>query len=379
MKVKLEYVWIDGYKPEPNLRSKVKIVDYESIKDAVQVGKLPVWNFDGSSTNQADTGNSDRLLNPIRIYTRYNFPLKNSTVYVLCEVLNPDGSPHDTNKRAKLNEEQEDLWFGFEQEYFIREEINGTILGHKRNILKGQGEYYCGVGHNVVGRDFVEEHLDICLEYGINITGTNAEVALGQWEYQVFSKGKLKGGDDLWMSRYFLYKISEKYRYHIDIHPKPLTHGEWNGSGLHTNFSDDRMRNEGGYELFKSIFNSFGSRHEDHIKAYGSNNNLRLTGEYETQSIDKFSWGVSDRGASIRVPQETAKEWKGYVEDRRPGSNADPYKIIKEIVTSLKTAEQIYEMRDMMNKDVKIEGLSEKYGTITNDELLSEYREEEAE
>ena len=379
MKVKLEYVWIDGYKPEPNLRSKVKIVEYESIKDAVQVGKLPVWNFDGSSTNQADTGNSDRLLNPVRIYTRNNFPLKNSTVYVLCEVLNPDGTPHDTNKRAKLNEEQEDLWFGFEQEYFIREEINGTILGHKRNILKGQGEYYCGVGHNVVGRDFVEEHLDICLEYGINITGTNAEVALGQWEYQVFSKGKLKGGDDLWMSRYFLYKISEKYGYHIDIHPKPLTHGEWNGSGLHTNFSDDRMRNEGGYKFFESIFNSFSSRHENHIKAYGSNNNLRLTGEYETQSIDKFSWGISDRGASIRVPQETAKEWKGYVEDRRPGSNADPYKIIKEIVTSLKTAEQIYEMRDMMNKDVKIEGLSGKYGTITNDELLSEYREEEAE
>jgi len=379
MKVKLEYVWIDGYKPEPNLRSKVKIVEYESIKDAVQVGKLPVWNFDGSSTNQADTGNSDRLLNPVRIYTRNNFPLKNSTVYVLCEVLNPDGTPHDTNKRAKLNEEQEDLWFGFEQEYFIREEINGTILGHKRNILKGQGEYYCGVGHNVVGRDFVEEHLDMCLEYGINITGTNAEVALGQWEYQVFSKGKLKGGDDLWMSRYLLYKISEKYGYHIDIHPKPLTHGEWNGSGLHTNFSDDRMRNEGGYKFFESIFNSFSSRHENHIKAYGSNNNLRLTGEYETQSIDKFSWGISDRGASIRVPQETAKEWKGYVEDRRPGSNADPYKIIKEIVTSLKTAEQIYEMRDMMNKDVKIEGLSGKYGTITNDELLSEYREEEAE
>jgi glutamine synthetase len=379
MKVKLEYVWLDGYKPEPNLRSKVKIVDYESIKNIVQIGKLPVWNFDGSSTNQADTGNSDRLLNPVRVYTRRGFPLDNSTVYVLCEVLNPDGTPHETNKRAKLNEEEEDLWFGFEQEYFIREEINGTMLGHKRNILKGQGEYYCGVGHNVAGRDFVEEHLDMCLEYGIDITGTNAEVALGQWEYQVFSKGKLKGGDDLWMSRYFLYKISEKYGYHIDLHPKPLTHGEWNGSGLHTNFSNKRMRNKGGYEYFTAIFNSFGSRHEDHIKAYGSNNNLRLTGEYETQSIDKFSWGVSDRGASIRVPQETAKQWKGYVEDRRPGSNADPYKIIKEIVTSLITAEQIFDIRGMMNKNVKMEGLSEKYGTITNDELLSEYREEEAE
>ena len=265
MKVKLEYIWLDGYKPEPNLRSKVKIVDYESIKNVVQVGKLPVWNFDGSSTNQANIGNSDMILKPVRVYTKYGFPLENSTVYVLCEVMDSEGMPHESNMRAKLNEDEEGLWFGFEQEYFIREEINGGILGHKRNILKGQGEYYCGVGHNVVGRDFVEEHLNMCLEYGIDITGTNAEVALGQWEYQVFSKGKLKGGDDLWMSRYFLYKISEKYGYHIDIHPKPLTHGEWNGSGLHTNFSNDKMRNKGGYEYFLSIFNSFASRHEEHI------------------------------------------------------------------------------------------------------------------
>lgn len=377
MKVKLEYVWLDGYKPEPNLRSKVKIVDYESIKNVVQVGKLPVWNFDGSSTNQADTGNSDRILKPVRVYTNYGFPLENSTVYVLCEVMDSEGKPHESNMRAKLNEEEEGLWFGFEQEYFIREEINGGILGHKRNILKGQGEYYCGVGHNVVGRDFVEEHLNMCLDYGIDITGTNAEVALGQWEYQVFSKGKLKGGDDLWMSRYFLYKISEKYKYHIDIHPKPLTHGEWNGSGLHTNFSNDKMRNEGGYEYFLSIFNSFASRHEDHIKAYGSNNHLRLTGGFETQSIDKFSWGVSDRGASIRVPQDTAKEWKGYVEDRRPGSNADPYKIIREVSKSLDTAEEILEIKTNMKSNVNVSGLSEKYRTITNDELLKEYQNDD--
>jgi len=296
---------------------------------------------------------------------------------VFCEVMNPDNTSHDSNYRSKLNEEQEDLWFGFEQEYFIREEINGGILGHKRNSLKGQGEYYCGVGHNVVGRDFVEEHLNMCLEHKIDITGINAEVALGQWEYQVFSKGKLKGGDDLWMSRYFLYKISEKYGYHIELHPKPITHGEWNGSGLHTNFSNDRMRNEGGYDYFTSIFNSFGSRHQEHIVAYGSENHLRLTGNFETQSINTFSWGVSDRGASIRVPQETGKEWKGYVEDRRPGSNADPYKIIKEIVSSLKTAEEIHEVKHMMSRSVKLEGLNEKYGTISNDELLKEYREEE--
>jgi glutamine synthetase len=155
MKIKLEYVWLDGYKPEPNLRSKVKIVTYESVKNAFLDGKFPMWNFDGSSTSQAETGNSDRLLKPVRHYLPSTFPLENNTVYVLCEVLNPDGTPHESNKRAGIGENFEDLWFGFEQEYFIREEVNGNILGHKRNILKGQGEYYCGVGHNVVGREFV--------------------------------------------------------------------------------------------------------------------------------------------------------------------------------------------------------------------------------
>jgi len=374
MKIKLEYVWLDGYKPEPNLRSKVKIVEYNTVNNAFLDGNFPMWNFDGSSTNQANTGNSDRLLKPIRHYMSDIL----STVYILCEVLNPDGTPHESNKRSQITEGYEDLWFGFEQEYFIREEINGNILGHKRNILKGQGEYYCGVGHNVVGRQFVDEHLNMCLNYGIDITGINAEVALGQWEYQVLSQGKHKGGDDLWMTRYFLYKVAEKHNYHIELHPKPLTHGEWNGSGLHTNFSTDTMRFDGDEKYFMALFNAFESRHEDHIKAYGSNNNLRLTGEYETQSIDKFSWGISDRGASIRVPQDTAKEWKGYVEDRRPGSNADPYKIIREIVKSLDATKEIYEMKGMMTSFVDMDGLSGKYGTMSNEELLKEYREEES-
>jgi glutamine synthetase len=268
------------------------------------------------------------------------------------------------------------LWFGFEQEYFIYDKKNKCILGHNENNLEPQGKYYCGVGEYVAGRDFVEEHMDMCLKYGIDITGINAEVALGQWEYQVFSKGKLKAGDDLWMTRYFLYKISEKYNYGIDLHPKPIQKGEWNGSGLHTNFSTDKMRNDGNEKYFMSLFNAFEVRHEAHIKAYGSDNNLRLTGKFETQSIDKFSWGVSDRGASIRIPRDTAKNWKGYVEDRRPGSNADPYKIIKEIDISLNTTDQIYDVKIMMSKDVDMEGLNEKYGTISNDELLKEYREE---
>jgi len=373
MKIKLEYVWLDGYSPEPNLRSKVKIVDAIDIIDNVRAGKFPQWNFDGSSTNQAETGNSDRILNPIRHYMVDH----QNTIYVLCEVLNPDGTPHESNLRSKIEKNDDDLWLGFEQEYFIREGKDKPVLGHNGPI-EPQGKYYCGVGSYVVGRDFVEEHTNMCLNYGIDITGTNAEVALGQWEYQVFSKGNLKGGDDLWMSRYFLHKLSEKYGYSIELHPKPLQHGEWNGSGLHTNFSTNKMRNEGGEEYFKALFSSFETRHLEHIKEYGSSNELRLTGKFETQSIDKFTWGVSDRGASIRVPQSTADNWKGYVEDRRPASNADPYRIIYQIETSIKNAELIDEMKQKMNYKLDVNNLKGKYnGILSNDELLSEYQNDD--
>jgi glutamine synthetase len=373
MKIKLEYVWLDGYTPEPNLRSKVKIVDYEQIKNCLVLNNFPEWNFDGSSTKQAQTGSSDCILKPVRHY----FYDHTNVIYLLCEVMNSDGTPHETNTRSKLIGEQEELWFGFEQEYFIYDRKNKCILGHDENNLEPQGKYYCGVGEYVAGREFVEEHMKMCLNYGIDITGINAEVALGQWEYQVFSKGKLKAGDDLWMTRYFLHKISEKYNYSIDLHPKPIQKGEWNGSGLHTNFSNEIMRTEGGEGYFKSLFSIFNVRHEEHIKNYGSSNYLRLTGEYETQSIDKFSWGVSDRGASIRVPQSTAEHWTGYLEDRRPGSNADPYKIIYQINKSINDSETIGGIKHKMNYKLDMDNLMMDYNTLSPEELLSEYRNDE--
>ena len=329
MSTKLEYIWLDGYKPEANLRSKTKIVG-DDFKGTVE--ECPMWSYDGSSTRQADGNFSDCLLKPVKVIpdaARHNGWL------VLCEVLNPDGTPHESNYRATYND-QEDFWFGFEQEYTLVKD--GRPLGFPENggFPAPQGQYYCAVGErNVTGREIVEEHLDLCLESGLNITGINAEVMLGQWEFQVMGKGAKNASDDLWLARYLLYRVTEAYDITVEFHPKPVE-GDWNGSGLHTNFSNREMREVGGEALMKGICEAFGKVHKEHIAVYGSLNEKRLTGLHETQSIEKFSYGVSDRGASIRIPVSVpADGWKGYLEDRRPASNADPYRITARILETV--------------------------------------------
>jgi glutamine synthetase len=331
---KFEYIWLDGYTPEPNLRSKTKVINFS--KEDFTISDLPIWTFDGSSTKQAEGIDSDCLLKPVKMIKD---PQRKNGYLVLCEVLNPDDTPHESNMRSKVTDDS-NLWLGFEQEFFIYKK--GLPLGHSEVSLRPQGEYYCGIGYeNVSGRDIVEHHLDVCLSAGLNMTGINAEVALGQWEFQVMGKGTLDACDQLILSRYLLNRLSENYGVSIEYHPKPLGDTDWNGSGMHTNFSTKQMREEGGKELFDEIFRVLKSNHQKHIEVYGSDNEKRLTGKHETQSIDKFSYGVSDRGASIRIPQSTAKNgWRGYLEDRRPASNACPYKIAKQLTESLKQAQQ---------------------------------------
>lgn len=329
MSYKLEYIWLDGYTPEPSLRSKTKIVDSQpgSVDDC------PGWSFDGSSTEQAEGHSSDCLLKPVKMVTD---PARKNASLVLCEVLNADGSVHASNGRGSF-EDDSDLWLGFEQEYTIMSGFKP--LGFPTDGYPGpQGPYYCSVGvNNCVGRDLVEEALDICLEAGLSVTGINAEVMKGQWEYQLFGKGAKNACDDLWLSRYILHRTAEKYGLSIELHPKPIK-GDWNGSGMHTNFSTTPIREEGGEDMIRGICEKFKTRHEHHIAAYGSDNDQRLTGLHETQSIDKFSYDVSDRGASIRIPVGTVQNgWKGYLEDRRPASNADPYKVVREILTTLRS------------------------------------------
>ena len=330
-KFKLEYIWLDGYLPEPNLRSKTKVVD----KEPGSLADLPMWGFDGSSTQQAEGKSSDCLLKPVAMYpdsTRKNGFL------VMCEVLLPNGQPHPSNFRA-LVDDMPDLWIGFEQEYFFFDD--GHPLGFPIDGYPGpQGPYYTGVGYKNVGdiaRQIVDEHIDITLDAGIKLEGINAEVAKGQWEFQIFSEGSKKAGDDMWVARYLMVRLAEKYGLDIEFYCKPIK-GDWNGSGMHTNFSTAHMRDVGGKEYFEKLMGAFEKYRDEHIAAYGPDNHLRLTGLHETQSIDKFNYGVADRGASIRIPHSFINNgYKGYLEDRRPNSQADPYKIVSRLVKTIRT------------------------------------------
>lgn len=337
MKSKLEYVWLDGYKPTQMMRSKTLVVEGFSGK----VEDAPLWSFDGSSTLQASGNSSDCVLKPVFVC---HDPQRKNGYLVMTEVMNADGTPHASNGRATIDDDDDDFWFGFEQEYVLWDLDHHTPLGFPAPgyYPPPQGPFYCSVGAEFnIGRNIVEEHLDACIEAGLNIEGVNAEVMKGQWEYQVFAKGAKASGDQVWMARYLAERVGEKYGVRINIHPKPVK-GDWNGSGMHANFSNGAMREQGGEKLFTAICEEFGKHIKAHIDVYGADNDERLTGQHETQSIDRFSYGVSDRGASIRIPISTIEAgWKGRLEDRRPASNADPYKVASVIVKSVKMAELV--------------------------------------
>jgi glutamine synthetase len=330
---KLEYIWLDGYVPTQTLRSKTRVVkDFNGTLEG-----CPDWSFDGSSTEQAEGGSSDCLLKPVALFPD---TVRRDAWFVMTEVQNPDGTPHESNGRATIDDDDEDFWFGFEQEYTIWNPDTNLPIGFPEGGFPGpQGPYYCSVGAGkAVGRQIVEEHLDQCLDSGINIEGINAEVMMGQWEFQGFAKGAARAGDEIWIARYILERVAEEHGCAINWHCKPV-HGDWNGSGMHANFSNETMRTCGEESVFNSICEAFIPNIAEHIEVYGAGNEHRLTGLHETQSIDEFSYGISDRGASIRIPVSTVNDgWIGRLEDRRPASNADPYKVASVIIKTVKSA-----------------------------------------
>jgi len=228
---------------------------------------------------------------------------------------------------------EEEPWFGIEQEYFIIDPKTNNPLGFDEN--KKQGQYYCSVGaENAFGRKIAEEHLLECINYGVIVSGMNAEVAPGQWEYQVGPCVGIESGDHLWISRYILQKIAEKHNVIINFEPKPLS-GDWNGSGCHTNYSTKKMRegtkNKTGLDYINEAIDKLSKKHNEHMNVYGSGNELRMTGQHETASYNVFSFGTANRGASVRIGNTNMRNQKGYFEDRRPSSNCDPYLVTSKI------------------------------------------------
>ena len=310
---KLDYVWLDGYRVK-NMRMKTRYFNgYElDIKD------LPVWGFDGSSTMQAVGEDSDCVLEPIKMYKNPIDPM-GMTYIVLCEVMNSDGTPHKSNTRAQLRaiiencggleEVSKDMKFGIAQEYVIFDRETGRPSGWPANgFPPPQGRYYCGVGGDVVAhRDLVDEHADMCNRVGIPVQGTNAEVMLSQWEYQIGPANVLDVCDHLWAARFVLEVLAEKRGLYIKLDPKPIS-GDWNGSGAHINFSSTFMRESATLDELYRMCNELSKYKNEMLFYYGDGNEKRLTGQHETAHIDHYSWGISDRSASIRIPMSTANK-----------------------------------------------------------------------
>jgi glutamine synthetase len=340
-----EYIWLDAHQ---TARSKTKVLTARPTK----VSDLPVWNYDGSSTEQAEGHNSEINIVPRAIF---DDPFRGYPhVLVLTDAYQAwDDEPAIGNTRKACNElmqkyKAHEPWFGIEQEYTL---MRPAGVGEKSTVPLGfnddgsepapQGPYYTGAGTGVaIGRAVAEDHLKRCMEAGVKISGINAEVMPGQWEYQIGPCRGIDIGDHMTVGRYIMLRVSELHGVVVTFDPKPKEEGAWNGAGCHTNFSIKSMRAEGGYEVIKKVCEAFGKVAAEHIAEYGEGNEKRLTGEYETCSIHQFKYGVADRGASIRIPRSAEKTGKGYMEDRRPAANADPYRVAGRI---MKTAGEALE------------------------------------
>ncbi len=329
-----EYIWIDGTGEWE--RGKTRIITNDVYGHFRHASSYPSWNFDGSSTGQAEGHDSEVILKPVFVCPDSTRNYDNSYI-VLCECYYPDGRPHVTNNRYLAKQIfDRDLdqvpWFGIEQEYSLLESDDNRPLGFPKNgYPEPQGKYYCSAGTDrAFGRKVVEKHLEYCLKAGLKISGVNAEVMPGQWEFQVGPCEGIESGDHLWVARYLLQRASELYNINITLHPKPQK-GNWNGAGAHCNFSTLAMREPNGYDHILNAIDKLSLKHKEHLAVYGSNNEERLTGAHETSSMDSFSWGVANRGTSVRVGRDVEKNKCGYFEDRRPSSNMDPYLVTSKI------------------------------------------------
>ena len=347
MPVLAEYIWVDGGVPTASLRSKTRVIydahvpsssDVENLNE-IDMNWFPEWGADGSSTMQAEGADSDIVLRPV---SAVRDPFRPGGYLVMTEVfVGATGEAHPSNSRADLRwvldqgaASVDSLW-GFEQEYTFLNQAGRPIGFPEGGFPEPQGPYYCGVGSTkIAGRNVYESFLQACLSSGVHISGVNWEVMPGQAEVQVGAVGPLVGCDHIWFARWLLERTGEDYGVQVSFDPKPAS-GDWNGAGMHTNFSTKKMREANGVEEINRACQAIGQKVEEHLAAYGDRYEDRLTGAHETAHFSEFSYGVSDRTASIRIPRSVQETGRGYLEDRRPNANADPYKIAARLLRTV--------------------------------------------
>ena len=358
--VLLEYIWIDG---SNNLRSKNRVItvnrrstQYLVNKNLIELLGIQSWNFDGSSTGQADVECSEVVLKPVKTFIDpFLTSGEQAAYFVLCETYSIDGTPHKSNTRHNADKifnqfANERPWYGIEQEFFLMDRKTSLPVGffntnsyNETVQCPPQGQYYCGVGsENAFEREYVLEVYKAALKAGLTISGMNAEVAPGQWEIQVGPCEGIDAADQLWILRYIMHRLTEGRPFYVELHAKPIgnypvqiVEGSWNGSGAHCNFSTEKMRLDGGYEHIINGISKLSSKHAEHVELYGKDNNLRMTGKHETSDITKFSYSVAGRNVSIRIPYQVEQNKKGYLEDRRPSSSCDPYLVTSKILDTV--------------------------------------------
>jgi glutamine synthetase len=346
------YIWISGKDTHHDIRGKDKTVylTEDELKQTPDVllagGKFAVWNFDGSSTNQAKGLDTEILVTPVRAFLSSlpNAVPEIKWFVVLCECFLPSGEPTPDNTRyiarSVFDADKKSLrpWFGMEQEYVLMR--RGRPYGWPSFGFPGpQGPYYCGIGPAAVyGRPLVERHYELCLAMGIKVSGINAEVMPGQWEFQVGPCEGIEMGDHLIVARWLFLRMLELESgegefLDVDYTAKPVK-GDWNGSGLHTNFSTSETREPEGLDAILRYIENLSHTVSKDIVVYGNDNNTRLSGHHETSRYDQFSYGVGTRGTSIRIPNAVKAERTGYMEDRRPAGDVDPYLVSARLFAS---------------------------------------------
>lgn len=343
--VRVSYVWLSGKDTHHDIRGKDRTLYFSdaqlkmSNEELLSSGAFPIWNFDGSSTEQAKGLDTEILIHPVRVFTSPLTKYADVKRYVVlseCFLANGEPTPDNTRYIARqvFAADTKDLkpWFGMEQEYVLMK--NDRPYGWPEGGYPApQGPYYCGNGVVALGRAFADRHYEVALSMGLKVSGTNAEVMPSQWEYQVGPCEGIEMGDHLVIARWLYLRLLEESGVDINYEAKPIR-GDWNGSGLHTNFSTEETRAPGGLAKIHEYVERMRSTVREDIPFYGAENNVRLTGKHETSRYDQFSYGVGTRGTSIRIPNQVNIDKSGYFEDRRPAGNGDPYLISARLFAS---------------------------------------------